>query len=141
MKDIEGYHDCVHPWSRMMLADPEYMIDVFFDFIAELGEEDKRAKFDDLIKDITRATHSGDTLTKYSQDTKLAIHFANTISMYNAWVGATIVEVVRSQVEAYVDKYAEEWFNDVLGYLADMEEGQREDYEYEKSIDRKLGEA
>lgn len=142
------YDDAVTVWQKALYNDESFLEDNLLDAIAEvlfppMPSEDREdtmiaqrtrffARLGSGINDVTHLTGRFNDRMNACYATSLAFNATQT--------GEELILTLKAWIDAYVEKYADEWWNECIGYHNDMEEGQREDYEYERWKDRQLEE-
>jgi hypothetical protein len=146
LRNEDSYHDCVAVWVDEVFRDPKELLDdIWLDALAEIQwskNEEKHATStrDRLFKDMGTCHADLNRLESNNYSPMITSCYATSYGFRTMNVGETLFFAIRKFVIKYVEERAEDWFGDVQGYAADMEEGQREDYEYENRKDRMLDE-
>jgi hypothetical protein len=130
----DSLRDCEEVWLLACLQDKEFMLDNFHDILCDLPDSD-------VVEFGRRAakTHGDhEWLQENAEDTKrvtLIDAYAASIMIDTANVGSRITAHLIAEIRKIVKNNMDDWFMDCRGYLRDMEEGMREDYQ-EKRRDR-----
>jgi hypothetical protein len=133
-KDEDGYHDACQVWIDAWMQSPEDLQDYWLDWIIEdMG----KAK---LTLDYMGKAHDDSEYISSRRDSALTPVYACSLTQNLAFFGKGLYQIILTQMSAYVEERAEEWWADCVGYAGDMEAGAREDWEYENYRDRKLEE-
>ena len=144
LKNYESneWEDAANVWIGHILKTPTELMDFWLDSLAELHDTEKAELLHRLLKQVGRVHEDVEYLKregKYGHN-GLIMAYSNSLSQNGSMLGNEVYKAIAAGAEAYVNKMAQDWFADVLGYAADMEEGAREDYEYERYKERQLDE-
>jgi hypothetical protein len=126
--------DSILPWTILMLGNEEYLAEWYGDFTHELVAG---PKFADICSKMERAARDIEVIPTISRPSTIAT-YAVCMSGLFEMIGLSTFENIRSEAEKHVEAMADEWTQAVIAYAGEMEEGQREDYLYEQTKDRRL---
>lgn len=133
LRDSEGYYDAQAVWIDAIMQHPESLADFWADWCF-----DSPADIVDMLGKMGRADSDLQFMISGRNTDNLTASYAQSAVQNNCFAGECLRRMVRRGLTKYVEKMAEEWWEDVLGYAADMQEGAREDYLYEQYRDRQL---
>lgn len=120
-------------WIRILTNDHEFLEDIWLDALCELPALERKMLFNE-IDDYRMCSGMLEYAKKGGDDTMAAV----TTSFRASRIGIVIGNQINKWIADLVDTYGDEWYADCYGYKCDMEEGMREDYEYERAKDRML---
>ena len=139
LKHDDGYHDCVAPWTDYLLANPEYLVDVWLDWLAELTMEEMKRLCEGMVGGLKDIENMQGSLGRLGNGTVMQI-YGSSAGMNFSRVGALLSFHLKKCAEKYVEENADAWYSDVISYSGDMEAGMKEDYLYEQEKDRRMEE-
>jgi hypothetical protein len=139
--DDDGFQDATQVWIDGYMAAPEYLCDIWLDALAELHDKENAKKLTIIMEELGKSHDAINRANLYGKhSTALLLSSGSSMTLATAHLGQSVYIAVKVFVEAYVGKYAEEWWDDCVSYHSDMQEGQREDYLYQQHKDRMLEE-
>ena len=153
LRNEDSWSDCIEPWTILLLETPEAIVDVINDFLLEVTEEPyaDNGRFDRMSRNLVQVRRDSDYVRRHmkmSKSTNIADdHLVGTYMSCvvdgHQQIGQYFTILLLDQAEKFVANKVEEWWADVVGYAADMNEGMAEDYadwRHEDARDRALEE-
>lgn len=125
----QEYEDAAAIWVDAVMKKPSWLMDFWLDALAEIHDT---MRADELISVLERIgkvhedVHCVQSQAKHSPG--MALCMSTSLTQRSSFLGADIYQHILKFVTDYVNSNAAEWFADVLGYAADMEQSQKDDY-------------
>ena len=146
-KDEDGFHDAKDVWIRNIMGDEECLMDLWLDALAEFHAEDpKGSSYKPLASQKARfATNMGNARVssvrlESARNTPSTTACEATSFTYRvSQIGEQVFLLIQDYVVKLVEKNADDWWGDVVGYHGDMEQGRYEDHAYQEAKERMGG--
>ena len=136
LRDDDGYYDAEDVWITKLMVTPETLNECWAEFCFEYPE-----RVLEMLKAVGEADSDlmvmANGASLRGTDT-LQFAYANSAIGRAARAGECLRRMIRDGLTKHVKDHAEEWWEDVQAYAADMERGAREDWEYDNYRDRLL---
>jgi hypothetical protein len=130
----EDCGDAIAAWTDAINIETHLLKEIFMDAMEELVIPSKEDEYgimanrrNSMFSDIALAYIAFMNMDSRSSSAYVTSSKARRYSSRCLDVGEAVVLSVHEWVTDYVEENGSQWFIDVLGYHADMEEGQRED--------------
>ncbi len=140
--DHSEWEDAAGVWTEYCMTQPSWLMDFWLDALAELHDAKRVEPLHRLLSQVGKVHADVNYLKGESKHghTGLLMAYGNSLTQNNAMLGGEVYKAIQEGAVVYIQSQAPDWFIDVMGYAADMEEGAREDYEYERYKERQLEE-
>ena len=133
----DGWNDAIAVWVDGYMAKPEYLVDIWIDALAGMKDDDTTS----LLEYFGKLHNEVAVNTRHARhNLGLQLTTSAAVTMQSSFLGSAAYKALLDFVQEFVEKYADEWWNDVCSYHSEMEEGQREDHLYQQHKDRMLDE-
>jgi hypothetical protein len=126
--------DSILPWTILMLGNEEYLAEYFGDFTQELVAGDN---FERICRDMARVAKDIEIISTIFKPSTIATYSICMAGLFEM-IGLHTFNNMRDECEKHVESMADEWTQAVIAYAGEMEEGVKEDCEYELARDRRL---
>ena len=136
LRDEDGYQDAIQVWIDAAMASPESLYEYYADWMVDKEREMMMLKWiGRAYVDQQRLSERGTASMADYQRT-----IASGLTQHLAFCAGDMMTMVLEGLTKHVNDNADDWWAEVQSYAGDMEEGQREDFEYEQRKDRMLEE-
>ena len=132
--DRDAGKDCVDIWIRACLDNTEWLDDYLGDILTELTTPEN---MENLSFYVCKALDRQGYLEGRCPSPELIHMLSHSLMTSCMDIGSLVVRVLEEETRKIVLDHYDIWFIDCMGYHNDMLEGQREDYETRKVLERR----
>ncbi len=139
--DHSEWEDAAGVWTEYCMTQPSWLMDFWLDALAELHDKKNAPILERTLAEVGAVHEQLTGLNKRAGiHDGLTLSSASGTSLRTSHLGSSIYEAIQKGAVVYIQSQAPDWFIDVMGYASDMQEGAREDWEYENYKQRQLDE-